>query len=170
VGHGPRPQPPAQPGLGIGTHKCADGTARWENDVWAYDTRRDRILFVGSGPRGEKKDAPAVLAALDVSGGEVRALAGDGLEGLGGTDWMNVVLTYDEAGDALVLIIGRTMRIYDCSADKWLPAKALDAVKPSGCWNGFYVPELNVHVYHESGDSGPTRRILAYRYKAAAKK
>lgn len=147
-------------------------TAKIGYSIGCYDTKRDRIIFAGTGPAGNGKDAPGALGALDVSGGEVRPLNSEGLvAGFGALDWMSGPnLMYDAANDAVVLTVWcerlQGMYIYDCATDTWLPKRAL-GIPPRRwqIWSGFYVPELNVHIFHESMDSGCTDRILAYRFK-----
>jgi hypothetical protein len=152
------------------TARQVQNTAKVGYNICCYDTKRDRILFTGAGPAGQKKGAPGILAELDVAGGEVKLLNSEGLEGLGSNDWMSGSnITYDQSADAVVLVVGDNLLVYDCGADKWLPKRVPGIKHSTYCqWSTFYVPELNVHIIHESGDSRPTQRILAYRYKRAA--
>jgi hypothetical protein len=58
------------------------------------------------------------------------------------------------------------LAIFDAVKNEWhrefvpLPAD-LDL---GGAWNSFYAPELNVHVFHISGDSRSNGRVLLYRH------
>lgn len=153
-------------------NRPVQNTAGVGYSIACYDTKRDRIIFAGTGPAGSKKDAPGALGVLDVSGGVVKPLNSKGLvAGFGALDWMSGPnLMYDAANDSVILTVWcerlQGMYIYDCATDEWLPKRAL-GIPPRRwqIWSGFYVPELNVHIFHESMDSGYTDRILAYRFK-----
>jgi hypothetical protein len=59
------------------------------------------------------------------------------------------------------------LAIYDPVKNEWakdfVPLPADRDVR--GAWNSFYSPELNVHVFHISGDGRTNGRVLLYRHK-----
>jgi hypothetical protein len=87
------------------------------------------------------------------------------------------VMTYDRASDAVVLMLHKAdgggtpgVYVYRPAANAW---DDKPRPFPAGVtWrqvNGFYDPDLNVHVYHSAGDSQPGGTIRAYRLAGKGK-
>jgi hypothetical protein len=84
---------------------------------------------------------------------------------------------YDTAADRVVCMVYREKTtgvfVFDPTTSAWeekpipFPAKG---PSPSLCWNGFYSPELNAHVFHVAGDSRDDGTIWVYRYRKAAQR
>lgn len=62
--------------------------------------------------------------------------------------------------------------VYDIKKNQWLDiGNPYTGSRLSGCWHGFYHPELNVHLFYVARDSGNDGATwLAYRYKRADSK
>ena len=85
-------------------------------------------------------------------------------------------MTYDQSNDVVVLNLhkgdagkGRTgLWVYRPTDNAW---EERPRPFPEGmAWkqvNAFYDAELNVHIYHSSGDSQPDGSIRVYRWKGA---
>jgi D-alanyl-D-alanine carboxypeptidase/D-alanyl-D-alanine-endopeptidase (penicillin-binding protein 4) len=141
-----------------------------------YDPRRNRI-YIGGGSY-PVATGPSALWAYDVASDTWIDLQPKGTC-CGGSNSYNsniAVMTYDAAGDVVVLnrhtavtAKGETgMWIYDPAANAWdeRPRPFLEGMS----WrqvNGFYDPELNVHVYHSARDSDLGGIVRAYRWKRA---
>lgn len=140
-----------------------------------YDSKRDRI-YVGGGSY-PVAEGPNALWVYDVKTDTWIDPKPAG-RCCGGSNSFNTNIanmTYDRANDVVVLNLhtpadegkGRTgVWVYDPEANAW---EAQPKPFPDGTtWkevNGFYDPELNVHVYHHAGDSRPDGTVRVYRLK-----
>lgn len=155
------PKGPSPP-FGIDTTAC-------------YDSKRDRI-YVGGGEY-PVAEGPNALWVYDVKSDTWIDPQPEG-QCCGGSNSFNTnkaVMTYDRANDVVVLNLhtaaedgkSRTgIWVYHPQTNAW---EAQPRPFPEGtAWkevNGFYDPELNVHVYHHAGDSEPDGSIQVYRWK-----
>lgn len=139
------------------------------DNVACHDTKRDRLYFYGEGLA--IYDVPT-NAWLDV--GTAKTFRA----GVRLASWTGH-LTYDTANDVVIAIAhygdfaaNRGLYIYDPNKNTWTTEPA---AFPGDKWgsgtasNGFYDPELNVHVYHLAGDSRDNGTIWAYRHKRPKK-
>jgi len=139
------------------------------DNVACHDTKRDRLYFYGEG-----------LSIYDVrtnawiDAGDAKILRPK----MRLASWTGH-LTYDTVNDVVVAIAhygdfgpGRGLYVYDPNKNTWTTEPA---AFPGDKWgsgvasNGFYDPELNVHVYHLAGDSRDNGTIWAYRHKRPKK-
>lgn len=143
-----------------------------------FDTKRNRI-YVGGGDY-PVADGPSGLWIYDVDNDTWidPKPAGSCCGGLTKYSSNNAVMTYDQANDVVVVNKHSVNRadqaglwVYDPTANAW---EAKPRAFPAGLeWkevNGFYDPELNVHVYHSAGDSEPGGTVWVYRAGASAKR
>ena len=136
-----------------------------------YDTKRDRI-YVGGGSY-PVAEGPSALWAYDVKADTWIDLKPTG-QCCGGSNSYNTniaVMTYDEANDAIMLNLHKAegggtpgVWVYRPATNAWD-----DEPRPFPAdvtWqqvNGFYDPELNIHVYHSAGDSEPGGTVRVFR-------
>jgi len=92
------------------------------------------------------------------------------------------VMSYDAANDVVIVFRhdlrpgssspGHGVNVYDPQANAWndAPLPLAKGMPGRACWNGFYDPELNVHIFHLAGDGRGGGTIWAYRYKRAPEK
>lgn len=143
-----------------------DGTA-------CYDAKRDRV-YLGGGDY-PVAEGPNALWVYDVAANawvDPRP-AGTCCGGSNKYSSNNAVMTYDQANDVVVVNKHRGTEpgqqgvwVYDPAANTWEPDRR---PFPEGVrWkmvNGFYDPEMNVHVYHSAGDSRDDGIVRVYRLK-----
>jgi hypothetical protein len=127
--------------LGGGSYPVAKGP----NALWIYDLKAN--VWIDPRPRGKPGGSNSYATNY-------------------------ATLTYDTAADVVLLNrhhgepSQRGVFVYDPEGNAWTAAAR---PYPRGChWqcvNGFYDPELNVHIFHTAGDSRDDGTIWVYRYK-----
>jgi RNA polymerase sigma factor (sigma-70 family) len=146
-----------------------------------YDSKRDRI-YVGGGVYPVIKKGESALWMFDVKTETFTRLKPKGAPSTTCYTTSRAVMNYDSLNDVVVLILhGVTeahggvpgIYVYDPEKNTWetvaeRPA-ALLPKKGRHFWNGFYDPELNVHIMHHAGDSRANGTMWAWRYKRRKK-
>ncbi len=161
-------------------HAKAKGTPPRGGDAGVcYDSRRDRIYVcsaVSPGAGGADKGAVHVY---DVQSNAWSRPANKGKAPSGLTSANRACTHYDSANDRMIVLVfvGKPavlgVYVHDPKTAAWgeapLPVPAAFGADRR-CGNGFYWPELNVHLFYRARDSDHRGTMWAYRYKRAARK
>ena len=147
----------------------------WNVDVSScYDSRRDRI-YLGGGLYGVVPKGESALWMFDVQTETFTRLQPEGAPPSNNFATNRARMQYDSVNDVVVLIqhrddAARGVHVYHPEENRWetVCVNSEPLRKPGvpyAQWNGYYDPELNVHIQHVAGDSRQNGRIYAYRYK-----
>jgi Kelch motif len=145
-----------------------------------YDSKRDHIYLCGGSYRGPYRKGEGKVYAYDVKSNTWSNLPDKG-DIPSCFDSNDACVHYDTANDRVITVIhpGGNIReakagvvgvfAFDPETGAWGEGPApLPAKMASGCWSGFYSPELNAHFFHVAGDSQDNGTMWVYRYKKAA--
>ena len=142
-----------------------------------YDSKRDRVYMGGGLPIAKK--GQSALWCFDVKTETFKHLEPKGSPGTTLYATNRAIMNYDSVNDVVVLFLHgirevhggkRGIYVYHPDRNEWetvskQPKELMPHIHYRNMLNGFYDPELNVHILHRAGDSRQNGTMSAWRYK-----